>query len=85
MLNKFFLLLLIIAVLVGITAYMDQDVRNWILKSTGQAASKSKVYKWRDSNGVWQISNTPPADGTPYTEQEYLHNTNVVPALPETE
>ena len=85
MLRKLILFLFIIAVIVGITAYMDKDVRDWILQTSGQAPGKSKVYKWRDSNGVWQISNSPPADGTPYTEQEYLHDTNVVPALPETE
>jgi len=85
MIKKFFLFLLMIAAIVGIIAYMDQDVKNWILKSTGQLETKSKVYKWRDSNGVWQISSSPPPAGTPYTEQEYLHNTNIVPALPETE
>ncbi len=85
MLKNIFLILLIIAALVGITAYLDQDVKNWVLKSIGQEQSTSKVYKWRDNNGVWQITSIPPSAGTPYTEQEYLHNTNIVPALPETE
>jgi len=82
--KKIFWLLFIIVAAVAVTAYLDPDVKNWILKSTGQMQTKSKVYKWKDSQGNWQISNSPPATGTPYTEQEYLHNTNIVPPLPET-
>jgi len=83
--KKFFLILVIIAAAIAITAILDPDIKNMILKSAGQMQNKSKVYKWKDGEGEWQISNMPPARGTPYTEQEYLHNANIVPSLPKTE
>jgi hypothetical protein len=83
--KNIFWILLIIVIAAAIAAYMDPDIKNLILESTGQMQTKSKVYKWKDSQGNWQISNTPPAKGMPYTEQEYLHNTNIVPPLQTTE
>ncbi len=83
--KNIFWILLIIVIAAAIAAYMDPDIKNLILESTGQTQTKSKVYKWKDSQGNWQISNTPPAKGIPYTEQEYLHNTNIVPPLQTTE
>jgi len=83
--KKLFWILVIIAASVAGLAYWDKDFRLWILQTTGQEPVKSKVYKWRDDKGNWQISNTPPTKGIPYTEQEYLSDTNVIPALPEQE
>jgi len=83
--KKFIWILVIIAAVIGGLAYWDKDFRHIILESSGQMPVKSTVYKWRDNNGKWQISNTPPPAGTTYTEQEYLHNTNTIPALPASE
>lgn len=83
MINKILWVLAIIIASVGILAYQDPDIKQWIMKSVAPTQDMSKVYKWQDSNGIWQISNIPPGNGIPYTEQEYLHNTNIVPALPE--
>jgi len=83
--KKLFWILVIIAASIGGLAYWDNDFRQWIMQQTGQAPIKSTVYKWRDDKGNWQISNTPPVKGTPYTEQEYLNNTNIMPSLPEQE
>ena len=83
--KKLFWILVIIAASVAGLAYWDKDFYQWLLQTTGQAPAKSMVYKWRDNNGNWQISNVPPANGIPYTEQEYLSNTNIIPALPEKE
>jgi len=83
--KKLIWILVIIAAVIGGLAYWDKDFRNIILESSGQKPVKSTVYKWRDKNGKWQISSTPPPAGITYTEQEYLHNTNVIPALPASE
>ena len=83
MIKKFLWILAIIAVAIGILAYQDPDIKKWVMKSVGQEQDSSKLFKWKDTDGNWQISNTPPANGIPYTEQEYLHNTNIVPPLPD--
>ena len=72
--KKFIWILVIIAAVIGGLAYWDKDFRNIILETSGQMPAKSMVYKWRDKNGKWQISNTPPPAGTAYTEQEYLRS-----------
>jgi hypothetical protein len=79
-------LLWIIALLVAIVlvyAWMDPEFRSTLMETTGTKQTSTKVYKWQDKNGKWHISNTPPAEGIPYTEQEYLHNTNVIPSVSE--
>jgi len=83
--KKLFWIFIIIAASIAGLAYWDKDFRLLLMQTAGQAPVRSIVYKWQDSSGNWQISNTPPAKGTPYTEQEYLSNTNVVPALPKKE
>jgi len=83
MIKKLLWILVIIAAVIGILAYQDPDLKQWIMKSVGQTEDKSKVYKWKDSDGNWQVSNTRPPSGIVYTEQEYLHNSNIVPAQSE--
>jgi len=65
----------------GTMVYFDKDFRNRFLEMTGQLPTKSKVYKWQDNKGIWHVSDNPP-NNRPYKEQEYLHNTNVIPSLP---
>lgn len=42
----------------------------------------TRVYKWRDANGVWQISDEPPPEGTEFEKLEYVNDANVVPSVP---
>jgi hypothetical protein len=42
----------------------------------------TRVYKWRDANGVWQISDEPPPEGTKFEKLEYQNDANVVPSVP---
>jgi len=79
--KKLLWLIFIVVVAGAIAAYMDPEFRHWLLQTTGTQPAATRLYKWQDSQGQWQITNTPPPAGTPYTEQEYLHDTNVIPAL----
>ena len=38
------------------------------------------VYQWRDAEGNWQLTGTPPAAGVPYKKHQYRSDTNLVPA-----
>ena len=42
----------------------------------------TRVYKWRDADGVWQITDEPPPEGTKFEKLEYVNDANVVPSVP---
>jgi hypothetical protein len=42
----------------------------------------TRVYKWRDDKGVWQITDEPPPEGTKFEKLEYVNDANVVPSVP---
>lgn len=48
----------------------------------GQDMRTTRVYKWQDASGAWHVSDTPPADGTEFTEQKYHSDDNVLPLPP---
>jgi hypothetical protein len=75
-------LLLLTIIGFAILAITKPELISRLRDSAGIPAS-SIVYKWQDSEGNWHVTGTPPPTGTPYETQEYLHDTNIVPALPE--
>ena len=42
----------------------------------------TRVYKWRDADGVVQITDEPPQEGTKFEKLEYQNDANVVPSVP---
>ena len=42
----------------------------------------TRVYKWRDADGVVQITDEPPPEGTKFEKLEYQNDANVVPSVP---
>lgn len=41
----------------------------------------TRVYKWRDADGVVQITDEPPPEGTKFEKLEYQNDANVVPSV----
>jgi len=41
------------------------------------------VYKWRDADGAWRITDEPPPRGVEYERLEYRSDTNVLPLVPD--
>lgn len=78
--KKFFLFLMLLIIGLGVTAWQNPELVSWLRKTTG-TASKSVVYKWQDEDGGWHVTDQKPPPGIKYQEQEYLHDTNVLPAL----
>ena len=42
----------------------------------------TRVYKWRDADGNWHITDEPPPEGTKFEKLEYQNDVNVVPSVP---
>lgn len=48
---------------------------------SSDSSKSDTVYKWQDSQGVWQFSTTPPPQGTQYSTQVYNPAANQVQAF----
>jgi hypothetical protein len=81
---KTILFVLVILAAAGAYLYMHPATWNKWVKGTplAPAPAVTQMYKWRDANGQWQISDRPPDAGVKYEVMKYRSDTNVVPSLP---
>lgn len=80
-------LISIIIVLLGIAAYFvyqDPELRARFERHTEQLlpeqATHTIMYRWKDAQGQWQVSDSPPPAGTQYETVRYHKDTNLIPA-----
>lgn len=82
--KKWISILLVIGLAFGIVYYKDPRVQSFFKQQLDQnlpeQITHSKAYRWKDKRGQWTVSDTPPADGSPYEEIQYHRDTNVIPA-----
>lgn len=71
--------LVVIVLVAAAVFYFKPEWFEQARQLTGTADTSTTVYKWQDQNGVWHVTDTPPPPGTRYQEQQYLHDTNVMP------
>lgn len=77
---KTILIWLILIVLgAAVLFYFKPELFERVRDLSGTAPTSSTVYKWQDDQGVWHVTDTPPPAGVRYQEQQYLHDTNVLP------
>lgn len=83
---KWLLFLILFISGVAVWLYFDSAARQQWLGNTplAPAASVTTVYKWRDDQGNWQITDQLPPAGTEYERLEYHGDTNVMPLAPQT-
>lgn len=72
------ILIILIAAAAGAMYVLKPGMIDRMLGSSMQTET---VYKWTDAKGQVHITSQPPTDGTPYETQEYLPDTNIIPAL----
>jgi hypothetical protein len=54
------------------------------IPAIGPDTKTNRLYQWRNERGEWQITDTPPPAGVPYSQQDYRSDVNVLPAPPGT-
>ena len=68
----------------GYLYYFERDfAEQWLSKTplkTTLKPSVTQVYKWRDAQGNWQITDRPPPD-VEYEMKEYRSDENIVPSI----
>jgi len=75
---KTLLIIIILAAAgLGVAVYLNPGLLDMVRDHTVDRSST--VYKWQDKNGTWHVTSAPPPAGTPYTQQQYLNDTNVLP------
>ena len=79
-------MLLTIGLLVAGTAalwYLRPDLRpGWVPEALPMSPSATiTMYRWRDANGEWVVSDEPPSADVPFEEVSYRLDTNTLPAL----
>lgn len=79
--KRTFIVLAVLFLILGIAVPLQPQLRNKVLLWSGISQEQSKVYKWKDANGDWHITDTRPQSGVQYIEQEYLHRAHVVPRI----
>jgi len=72
--------LIVIALGAAVVLYFNPGLVDRLRGLVPGQDSATTVYKWRDEQGVWHVTDEPPPPGTEYETQEYLPDTNVLPA-----
>ena len=79
--NKLMLLVLVVLVAAGVFWYLQPDTaQRWLQEGPlGSSGELTRVYKWRDGQGRWQITDEPPAPGVGAGQQFQRQRLDLVP------
>lgn len=73
---------------IGVTVYWyfnPQQRPGWVAERLPTApTATTKLYRWKDANGQWVVTDEPPASGE-YEVVEYRHDANALPYDPKNE
>jgi hypothetical protein len=69
---------------VGVYVYLNPLTGPKWLKESGllPRPAATVVYKWRDREGAWHITDAPPPEGVAFERLEYARDVNVLPLPP---
>jgi hypothetical protein len=82
------ILIFVIAVILalgGYWYYIPSERPWWVdtfMPDLVPARQNVQLYKWKDSNGRWQYSNSAPPAGVKYETVDYVEDANVMPSDP---
>ena len=75
--------IILLTALGGVGTYFylyPESLPEWATRTTvGRDLQTTTVYKWRDANGAWQVSDQPPPAGIDYQVEKYTRDTNILP------
>lgn len=74
---------LVILAIAGAYLYLNPEKwKKWVKGTPLEPApTVTQMYKWKDADGQWQISDRPPDAGIQYEVLKYSSDTNVMPSL----
>jgi hypothetical protein len=86
---RLLLLLVVLLLIAGGVAYLKPEYRNRIQDLSSDVGlsritpkKTARLFKWRDAEGNWQITDHLPPEGIDYEKLEYREDVNVLPRPP---
>jgi len=81
------LILLLLALVAGAAAFLyfyPESGQRFLdgLHKPDFVKKTDRIYKWRDKNGAWQLTDTPPPADIEYEVTDYREDVNVLPVPP---
>lgn len=83
---RLFLLLTVLLLVAGLVLYLRPEYRDRIQDLSSDIGlsritpeKTARLFKWRDANGNWQITDRLPPEGVDYEKLEYREDVNVLP------
>ncbi len=83
-------LLLIVLLLAGLFLYLNPEYKTRLMELASDAGSTlspagktTRLYKWRDAEGTWQITDQPPPVDIDYETLDFHQDANVLPQPPQ--
>jgi hypothetical protein len=79
-------ILLVLLLAGGTFLYLNPEYRNQLASAASSIVSPvstSRVYKWRNDKGEWQLTDTLPPEGITYKTLEHRSDENVLPRPPQ--
>ena len=83
---RFGWLLIFLLLAGGVYLYLNPEHRSHLVTSTSSIVtpvSTSRVYKWRNDKGEWQLTDSLPPEGIAYEILEHRSDENVLPRPPQ--
>jgi hypothetical protein len=83
---RFGWLLLVLLLAGGTFLYLNPDYRNRLGTSTAglvTPVATSRIYKWRNAKGEWQLTDKLPPEGFVFETLEHRSDENVLPRPPQ--
>ena len=82
---RFTWLLILLLLAAGVYLYLNPALKSQLLNSASDLGKPATVdaYKWRNAQGEWQITDTPPPEGVQYEHLEHRADENVLPRPPQ--
>jgi hypothetical protein len=83
---RFGWLILILLLAGGTFLYLNPEYYSRLSHSaTGivTPVSTSRIYKWRNNRGEWQLTDAPPPEGVAFETMEHRSDENVLPRPPQ--
>ena len=85
-----FWVLLALLALAFVYLWLNPDYRKQIdeqleglSSDAGITIKTTRIYKWRNADGEWQMTDLPPPEGVEYERLDYREDINVLPAPPQ--
>ena len=82
---RFIWLLVFLLFAAGVYIYLNPELKSQLLNQTSSLGKSSTVqaYKWRNTRGEWQITDTLPPEGVTYELLEHRSDENILPVPPQ--